>query len=50
MISKDDGTFVFILLFIGFNVETDVGIDANSVPAWIFRMLFVLCVLDLGQF
>ena len=58
MISTDDGTFVFILLFIGFNVETDVGINASSVPVWIFRIPFVLCVLkvqnpgisDLGQF
>ena len=44
MISTDNGTFVFILLFIGFKVETDVGINASSVPVWIFRMLVVLCV------
>ena len=39
MISTDDGTFVFILLFIGFKVETDIEINASSVPVWIFRML-----------
>ena len=43
--SKDDGTFVFILLFFGSKVETDVGFNASSVPVWIFRMLFVLRVL-----
>ena len=32
MISTDDGTFVFILLSIGFKVEPDVGINASSVP------------------
>ena len=36
---------MFILLFIGFKVETDVEINASSVRVWIFRMLFVLCVL-----
>ena len=30
-----DGSFVSILLFTGFNMETDVGIDAGSVPVWI---------------
>ena len=30
-----------ILLFIGSKVETDVGINASSVPVWIFRMLFL---------
>ena len=35
MISADDGTFVLILLFIGFKVETDVVINANSVPVCI---------------
>ena len=45
MISTDDGTFVFTLLFIGFIFETDVGINASSVPLWIFRMFFVLRVL-----
>ena len=39
MISTDDGTFVFILLFIRFNVDTDAGFDAGSVPVRIFRML-----------
>ena len=39
--------FVFILLFIGFKVETDFGISARSVPVWIFRMLFVLRVLKI---
>ena len=42
MISIDIGTFVFILLFIGFNVETDVGINESSVPIRIFGMHFVL--------
>ena len=32
MISTDDETFVFILLFIGFKVETDVGINTSSGP------------------
>ena len=45
MISTDDETFVFILLCIGFKVEPDVGINASSVPVWIFRMLFVLRIL-----
>ena len=45
MISTDDGMSVFILLFIGFKVETDVGVNASSVPVWIFRMLVVLRVL-----
>ena len=31
MISSDDGTFEFILLFIGFKFETDVGINAFQV-------------------
>ena len=37
MVSTDDGTFVFILLFIGFKVETAAGINASCVPVWIFR-------------
>ena len=45
MKAADDGMFVFIVLFIGFKVETDVGINASCVPVWIFRMLFVLRVL-----
>ena len=32
MISMDHGTFVFILLFVGFKNETDVGINESSVP------------------
>ena len=32
----------FILFFIGFKVETDVGINASSVPVWIFRTLHEL--------
>ena len=45
VISTDDGTFAFILLFIGFKVETDVGINASSVPVWILSLPFVLRVL-----
>ena len=30
---------------IGFKVETDLGINASSVPVLIFRLLFVLRVL-----
>ena len=39
MISTDNKTFVFILLFIGFKleVETDVGINISSVPICIFN-------------
>ena len=46
-ISTDEGTFFFILLFIGFNVENYVGINESSVPlaAWILGVNFVLCVL-----
>ena len=40
MISTDDGALVFILLFIGFNVETDVGINESSVPNLDFRNAF----------
>ena len=50
MISTDYGTFVFFLLFIGFKVETDVGINVGSVQVWIFRMLFVLRVLNVQIF
>ena len=50
MISTDDGTFVFILLFVGFKVETDVGINTSSVPIWIFEMLFWLRVLKVHLF
>ena len=34
MISMDDGTFVFvfILLSIGFKVESDLGINASPLP------------------
>ena len=32
MISMHDGIFVFILLFLGLKVETDVGINESSVP------------------
>ena len=42
MISTDNETFVFILLFVGFKVETDVGINESSVSIWIFGMCFVL--------
>ena len=45
MISTDDGTFVFVLFLVGFKVETDVGINASSVPVWIFTVPFVLRVL-----
>ena len=45
MTSTDDGTFVFILVFVGYKVETDVGINEGYVPDLIFGMLFVLCVL-----
>ena len=49
----DDGTFVFILLFIGFKVEINAGINESSVPVWIFRMLsclyFELESSDLGS-
>ena len=45
VISTDDGTFVLILLFIGFKVDTDVGINASSVPVWISSLPFVLRVL-----
>ena len=40
MISTDDDTFVFVLLFVGFKVETasDVVINKSSVPFWIFGM------------
>ena len=34
--------FVFILLFVGFKVEADVGINESSVPIWIFGMHFML--------
>ena len=51
VISTDDGTFAFILLFIGFKVETDVGINASSVPVWIFRFrAWRFEGSDLGQF
>ena len=45
MNSMDDGTFVFILLFIGFKVETDVGINTSSGAILIFGMSFVLRAL-----
>ena len=40
MISTDDDTFLFVLLFVGFKVETasDVVINKSSVPFWIFGM------------
>ena len=53
MISTDHGTFLFFLLFNWLKLDTDVGINANSVPVWIFRMLFMLSHLegsDFGQF
>ena len=45
MISIDNGEFVFILLFAGFKVETDVEINDSSVPILVFRMHFVLRTL-----
>ena len=32
MISMDNGTFVFILLFVRFKVDAGVGINESSVP------------------
>ena len=43
MISMGDGTFVFILLFVGFKIETNVGINKIFDPIWISGMIFVLC-------
>ena len=45
MISMDNGMFVFILLFVGFKVETDVEINKRSVPIQIFGNQFVVCNL-----
>ena len=44
-ISMDDGTFIFVLLFVGIKVETDDGINESYVPIWIFGKHFVLCAL-----
>ena len=46
MISTDHGTFLFFLLFNWLKLDTDVGINANSVPVWIFRMLSMFRVLE----
>ena len=47
MISIDDGTSVFILLFVGqgFKVEADVEINKSSVSIWIFGIYIVLHAL-----
>ena len=42
---QDDETFVFILVFVGFKIETDVRINEGSIPIWIFGMHLMLCSL-----
>ena len=34
--SMDNGAFAFIVLLVGFKVETNVGINESSVLIWIF--------------